>query len=268
MIHEYFGPKLQISVAQLATYDNGMYVCEEKIDGQWAKATTDDKGTIISLTSRVGKTFSGSAVNGLIGLNIRLANSVLIGELEHGTEAAIRRQAGSSVRRLHIFDVVQLLGTSTVSLPFHQRRKLLELALSNHNDAIHLVENRTGDFITFYEEIITRGGEGLVVKKIDSKYGSGKSEAWIRCKPVNCVDYVVMSVGRSPGGSSNLQVGLYVGDKLKRVATIKAPPRGDLKALVGRVIECRGAEIHASGVLRHAAFVRVRDDKEPKDCIL
>ena len=37
---------------------------------------------------------------------------------------------------------------------------------------------------------------------------------------------------------------------------------------VGKVVECKGAEVHDSGALRHGHLERVRDDKSPEECTL
>lgn len=274
----YCGPKIQIQPALLQKYeDAAIYVAEEKLDGVWAEVYTDSEGRISKIVGRSGKTFSGSAVQGLIGLQTRLLDTRLIAELEAGTEASVRRSMGKSHKRLFVFDIVQLLGQSTTHLVQLDRRALLEKIFETAlvgSSEIKLVRSVQSHFADFFEEITREGGEGLVLKRIDRHYragcdGGGKTDEWIRCKRFRYVDYVVMSIGRSEGGSPNFQVGLFVHGKLTRVATIKNIPDGlDYASLVGRVIECKGAEIHSSGALRHGHFHRARNDKELSECTL
>lgn len=272
----YVGPKVQIQPQELDRYEKtGIYVAEEKHDGHWAEVTIDDDGKIRRITSRSGTTFGGSHTAGLIGIQTSLKSSVLIAELEAGTEAANKKSDGRC-RRLHVFDIVKLLGQDTTSLLYEQRRALLTRAFSTvlvDHPQILLVRQVESGFSAFFDDVHLSGGEGLVLKRRGRPYrrigSDGKTDEWIRCKRYRYVDYYVMSIGRSDGGSPNFQVGLLVKGKMTRVATIKNIPDGlDYESLVGSVIECKGAEVHESGALRHGHYERTRHDKEPHECTL
>lgn len=268
----YLGPKRQIQPSDLDRFEKyKTYVAEEKHDGFWCEVTTDDSGRIVSLVGRSGIKFSGAHVRGLIGTRVNISNSVLIAELESGTEASNKRNPG--FKRLHVFDVVQLFGQCTTKLLYEQRRALLEKMFFDviNDRRICLVKQVKSRFSRFFHEVSENNGEGLVLKKIDVQYvaqgSDGKTNHWVRCKRFRFVDYVVIEIGKSEGGSPNLQVGLYDGPRLIRVATIKnLPPELDYHSLVGRVIECKGLEVHDSGALRSGHFERVRLDKEPQEC--
>lgn len=270
----YLGPKIQIQPTDLDKYEaTGQYAAEEKHDGHWAEVTTDLTGKIIKITGRSGNTFSGANVEGLIGFNTGLAASTLICELEAGTEAATKRNGHLRHRRLWVFDVVRLLDHDTKMLPYEKRRELLEIAFKDDTMRVRLVRRVTSNFRAFFDEVSKVDGEGLVLKRLGRTYKSyssdGKTDEWIRCKRFRFVDYVVTDIGKSEGGSPNLQVGLFIDGKLQRVATIKNLPNGlNYRALVGKVVECKGAEVHESGALRHGHYERTRDDKEPEECTL
>jgi len=284
-IKSYSGPKVQIQPEELAAYDNGRWSCEEKHDGHFCEITTDDQGTIVSLIGRSGKTFTNSNVQEFTNLNIGIPNSVFVSELEAGTEASRRKNDALGHSRLIVFDVVRLLGQSTVDLPNSQRRALLELAFTKENKFVKLVKRITTGFKDFYETLMSEGAEGIVLKRNDARYLHGKTDNMIRCKKHRYVDYVVMSIAKSKGGSPNFQVGLFIEGKLQRVATIKNLPNDyirryleldfgqdwmteDLQVFVGKVVECKGAEVHDSGALRHGHLERVRDDKTVDECTL
>ena len=273
----YLGPKVQIQPDALHKYESaGLYVAEEKHDGHWAEIVTDAEGRIKTLTSRSGTRFEGINVEGLIGHPIYAPNSVLVGELEAATEAANKRNAQLGHRRLWVFDVVQMLGQDVTGMTYEQRRELLNLLFAkvlSDDKRVLLVRQASKGFADFFKDVMNEDGEGLVLKRLGrpyKPYGSdGKTDDWIRCKRFRFVDYVVMSIGKSDGGSPNFQVGLYNNGKLERVATIKNIPNGlDYNALVGKVIECKGAEVHDSGALRHGHYERTRWDKEPEECTL
>lgn len=267
MIKTYFGPKIQIQPDELRSYTPDKWSAEEKVDGFWCQIETDHQGLIKSLMGRSGKTFSNDNIDGLIGLKAPIPNGTLIAELEAGTEAGARMNERIGYSRLFIFDVIKMFERDTRTLTYVERRELLEMAFAVQHPRFRLVRRAAGDFGQFFAEVAADGGEGLVLKKKDSKYSSGKTIEWVRCKRYRFVDYVVMSVGKSDGGSDNFQVGLYFGKTLKRVATIKNLPAGmNPHEYVGKVIECIGMEVHQSGALRHGHFKRLRDDKNPHEC--
>lgn len=271
----YAGPKAQIQPAELDKYErSGTYVVEEKHDGHWAEVTIGPDGRIAQITSRSSTVYSGSNVEGLVGFQTNLPNTVLIAELESGTEAANKRNQHLAHRRLHVFDVVKLLNNAVTHLVYEQRRTLLEKMFVPGNDRIVIVRNAFNNFRAFFDEVVKAGGEGIVLKRLGRKYragagSDGKTDDWIRCKRFRFVDYYVMSIGRSDGGSPNFQVGLVIDGKMTRVATIKNIPDGlNYQALVGCVIECKGAEVHDSGALRHGHYERTRHDKDADECTL
>lgn len=273
----YIGPHESVSPDEAARFERAGWAAEEKHDGCWAEVRTDDEGVIVSLTSRVGKKYSGDHVNGLLGLRTHLPGSVLAAELEACSEASTERYTALGYRCLHIFDAPVLGGLDLTQESYERRRTLLEefVPSSDHvvRERIRLVRQEQSGFKAMFESVVAGGGEGLVLKKLDSKYqshrSSGKVDHWVRCKAASYVDYVVVRIGSSPQGSPNLKVGLYDDGSLREVCTIKNPPAHlDLSELVGKVIEAKGAEVFASGALRHAHFERIREDKSPFDCVL
>ena len=278
-IKTYLGPKVQVTPDECERFerDGARWVAEEKRDGAWCEIRTDASGRIKSLTSRVGKRFSGDNVNGLAGLQTGLPNVVLACELECASEAATERYQALGYRRAHPFDVLSFDGTDVTRRSYTERRVVLRSMLDAlKGDAkrrLPIVRAQRRDFARFFDDVMDDGGEGLVFKRVDSLYvprtSDGKVEDWVRCKPYRFVDYVVTEIGRSPQGSPNLKCGLYVEGKLKTVCTIKNLPAGTkARNLVGKVVECKGAEVFKSGALRHGHLSRVRDDKDPEDCTI
>lgn len=276
-IRTYVGPKVQVTPDEITFYEkSGQWAAEEKRDGAWAEMKIGPDGRVTSLISRVGKSFGPDATAGLLGLQTHLPNSLLVGELETASEAATDRFRAIGYRRIHIFDAPIIAGMDITQQSYEARRSAVEALVpgktADVSKRILVIQRVTAAFGNFYQSVMADGGEGLVFKKKGSIYRSyssdGKVDEWVRCKPFSFVDYVVMHVGKSASGASdNLKVGLFFNGKLTECCTIKNTPRGlDLHALVGRVIECKGAEVMRSGALRHGHFVRVRDDKLPEHC--
>jgi ATP-dependent DNA ligase len=272
----YIGMGQTIYPNQLESYDNGSFAAEEKRDGSWAELRTNADGVVIALVGRSGLTFQGDAVKGLVGLQTPWKDSVLVGELETATEAAtkVHRQVG--YRRIWLFDVTVLLGQVVIGLDYDRRRDLLEVAIKRQaltEDAtkqLLLVRQVTQGFRFFYEQVMADGGEGLVLKRRSSEYKqttTGRSTHWVRCKMLRPVDYTVTRLDKAEKGTTTMWLALYRGGKLVEVGKIIAPAKvRDPRTLVGKVIECVGAELHDSGMLRHCRFNRIRDDKTPEMC--
>jgi len=276
-IRTYLGPKIQVTPDEISLYERaGVWAAEEKRDGAWAELLIDADGKIKSLRSRVGLPFGPDATFGLLGLQTHLPNSILVGELETASEAATDRYRALGFRRIHIFDAPIIAGMDITARDYETRRSAVEAFVPGKVEDVSkrllVVRRATSNFQAFYDDVMKDGGEGLVFKKKGSIYhpvsSDGKVEDWVRCKPYRFVDYVVLKVGKSASGcSDNLKVGLYKDGKLVECCTIKNTPRDlNLNALVGKVIECKGAEIMKSGALRHGHYVRSREDKLPEDC--
>jgi ATP-dependent DNA ligase len=283
-IKSYVGPGKTIDPSMLWRYESGVHAgrwaAEEKLDGHWAEVWTNDQGVIYKLTSRTGLSFDAGDTQGVMGLQTPLFNSRLAGELECGTQLSNKRYAELKHRRIHLFDVLDLLGQSIIQLPYEKRRALLQLATQKFDTHIAsrllLVEQRRSNFTAFYNEILDRPypwcGEGVVLKRLDSTYqaynSDGKVDFWIRAKEKRTVDYFVMGIGKTPSGADNLDCGLWNGKKVVHILHVPFPSKYKAEDLVGKVIECEGWEVMESGALRSAHFIRIRNDKTKEMCTL
>lgn len=89
--------------------------------------------------------------------------------------------------KLIAFDILMYDGKDLTSLPLRERKKYLQLAFNNIKDLIdiELVTNSNGlSTRDFYNQIVSVGGEGLVVKDLDSLYDIRGKRAgeWVKIK--------------------------------------------------------------------------------------
>lgn len=133
------------------------------------------------------------------------------------------------------FDVLFLNGKDVTEKPYSERRKYLEKILHRQNLVIRLAEERVltsaKQILEFFDESVSEGLEGLMIKKLDSPYkAGGRGFHWIKFKRAqsgqlnDSVDCVLLGVYSGRGkrtefGVGGLLVGIY-DDKKDEFVTI------------------------------------------------
>ena len=79
------------------------------------------------------------------------------------------------------FDLL-LAGDDIRRQPLVERKKELRWVLRNSRGGIQYVEHAEGHGDKFFEAACRLGLEGIVSKKLDAPYRSGKSKTWIKVK--------------------------------------------------------------------------------------
>jgi len=92
-----------------------------------------------------------------------------------------KRRVGVTIK---VFDTLYLNGQVLTDLPLRERIKYLEEVVPKE----YLMEGRTCrnevELISFYDEALKKGFEGLVVKNLEAKYEIGKrTYTWLKLKP-------------------------------------------------------------------------------------
>lgn len=133
---------------------------------------------------------------------------------KHGIEEA----AKSVPLRFYLFDCMYLDGKSLLDLPYEERRQKLKAVVKKDGlfvvDDYH-VTDRPEDITRLHKEMLDRGLEGAIIKKIDSQYIPGRTGwLWVKMKEVessqaklsDTIDAIVM--GYYPGRGKRVQFGL------------------------------------------------------------
>jgi ATP-dependent DNA ligase len=195
---------------------------------------------------------------------------------------AVSKQGSTGKLRYNVFDVLVFRGKDVRGLALEQRRKILvEVIKRMGNEFVTAIPQFTGDIQAYFNEIVARGGEGVIVKDIRNGYGVG----W--CKMKKAYDISCIISGWKPGngkyassiGSIALSV-LHDG-KLVEIGfasgfddSLRNEMAKDFKKFEGRVVDVFAQEIQDSkrsggnpvGRLRHPTFHRLRDDMNSSDC--
>ncbi len=127
--------------------------------------------------------------------------------------------------KLFCFDLLYLNGKDITKLPYHERRTKLKDIIRDDSstvmEAIGKIAHSANDLTTQFEEAITEGLEGVMIKKLDSPYQAGaRNFNWIKFKrmiggelsdTVDCVvlGYLFGTGKRTTFGVGGLLVGVY-----------------------------------------------------------
>lgn len=215
--------------------------------------------------------------------------------------AAALKSGRSEKFVLHCFDLLYLDGLNLIGATLQDRKRLLEKLFVRRakTGPIRYSGHLAVDGARMLSDACSLGLEGIISKRIDRPYRSGRHDDWLKSKCIQVdefviVGYLVSSAGPSAVGA--LVVGYYDQKRLiyaGRVGTgythrtaadlmrklrplhVDAPPvQGPLTNLQRRdVVWVRPdlvAQIEyrawtADGLLRHAAFKGLREDKPAKD---
>ncbi len=127
--------------------------------------------------------------------------------------------AGGQDAVAYVFDLLFLDGRDLRSLPLSERRNALETLVGRGEGAILLSEDVAIDGAEFFKTACDHGLEGIVSKRVDRPYRSGKSGEWLKTKCVQTGIFII--VGYQPddhGRIANLKVAVEDADGSLRYA--------------------------------------------------
>jgi DNA ligase-1 len=140
---------------------------------------------------------------------------------KHGIEA----MAEQIPLKAFVFDILYKDGVSLLDTPLAERLKVLEETLHPAEDTLMLTANHTMEdahaLTLLFDEAISKGLEGLVVKKQESRYEAGaRNFNWVKLKrhsagalndTIDCVllGYLYGRGKRAALGAGSLLVGVY-----------------------------------------------------------
>jgi len=200
---------------------------------------------------------------------------------------------------LYVFDLLWLNGRDVRTMPLIERKRLLRELVPGVDDSglLRFSEHVAGDAAAVYAHACMHGMEGTVVKRADAPYSGRRDRSWLKLKCTQRQEFVIAGYTDPAGsrvGFGALLMGVFdphskalryagrVGtgfDQRQRMQLHKKfislerktpafvdPPRGRLAHGVHwltptLVAEVKFAQWTRSGILRHGAFVGLRDDK-------
>lgn len=217
-------------------------------------------------------------------------------------DAAVQRRARTTPVIYMLFDLLWLDGGSLMDWPFSERRaQLAQLGLDSEHwrtSPFHIGE---GDI--FLAATREQGLEGVLAKRLDSRYAPGRRDAgWLKIKNDNRQEAVIGGYTTGKGaraatiGALHLGVHEYSGDgelryvgkvgtgfddaELDRLARLLAELRQEHSPFIGSqpahgahfveptlVCEVAFGSWTMDGILRHSVYKGLRDDKAAAEVV-
>ena len=211
---------------------------------------------------------------------------------------SIAHLSRSSPVSLFLFDLIYLDGYDLRAVPLVERKRVLS-EIVEVNDRVRLSDTFRANGAEMLEAARQNGLEGIIAKRLDSKYESRRSDNWLKVKATNEQEFVIGGFThgeRSYFGS--LILGVYENGRLRHVGQVgtgfndrtvkelydrmkplivdKSPFSGAIKNRLGRdvtwvkpelVAAIKYLEFTPDGQLRAPVFVALRQDKEPKQVV-
>jgi DNA ligase-1 len=200
---------------------------------------------------------------------------------------------------LYLFDILYVNGESLITLPYTERRQILAQNAGEISLSKQLVTEKVEEAESFLKEAIAAGHEGLMAKKLDSRYTPGsRGKKWLKIKTIlEPLDLVITAAeygyGRRKGWLSDYYLAardtetggfLDVGKTFKGLTDVEiiemtrqlkesvVAEEGHRVVVIPKiVVEVAYNEIQRSPkyrsrmALRFARISRIRDDKTPEE---
>ncbi|HEY3741592.1 MAG TPA: non-homologous end-joining DNA ligase [Bryobacteraceae bacterium] len=277
------------------------WVYEEKYDGERILAYKE--GADVRLLSRNAKDYTARFADiaaAITGMSVRtlLFDGEVIALDRHGVSRFQLLQRGASKPIYAVFDCLYKDGRDLRSDPLSDRRVVLE-SLLGMTGLLFVARRLADNGLEAYRIAKRRGYEGVVAKDSSAPYIEGRSTKWLKVKVREEEEFVIAGY-TAPSGSRKyfgaLLLGGYRGRELHYVGKVGTgfsqpvlaalfkkfqslvhskpslvdPPRENHITYVALrlVAQIAFQEWTGDGKLRQPVFLGLRDDKDPRECVL
>lgn len=284
---------------------------EVKWDGYRTVTAVDVPAGTATMWSSNGLDLTGRFGGCVVGLPAAVhgTSAVLDGEViafgPDGRPSFQALQSGTGPLAYLVFDLLALNGHDTCELAYRDRRRLLRGVLDD-GAGWRVAPWQIGDGAALWSFTAAEGHEGVIAKRLDSRYEPGRrSAAWIKVKHVRRQEFVVggwlPGTGTRAGTVGALLVGVHrgVGGPLRyagrvgtgftqaalrtlhdRLRSLEVPGCPFADGVIAPEVRRRGrwvqpelvaevgfAEWTDEALLRHPRFVGLRDDRPPASVV-
>jgi len=162
----------------------------------------------------------------------------------------------------YAFDLIYLDGYDLSGVELVRRKATLRQLLDGHagsRSAIQISDHVEGEGQALYDHAAELGLEGIVSKRANSKYVSGRSQSWVKAKALKSGDFIIAgyTASEAAGGLGALALGEWVdGDLVYRGKVGTGFDAEALKMLFGRLEQLAGAGEKLDGAPKDIIWVR------------
>lgn len=266
-----------------------------KIDGLRCVAFISKAG--IELRSRNGQVYEDfpTIVKALTCLQLGGAEAVLDCEIRGQDWNETQSIAFSSKNKkddrnlcLNVFDIVPLQTwiNRLKSDPYEERRHRVDTLLSDSYNALSFagfqdkiisvpgrIVNSNTEMLTFFEEMVRKGYEGIMLKSLAAPYTFGRSSNVLKCKPTSTHEGKIVAFfegkagGKREGKLGGFIVRLPNGVDTRVGGGFKDSELEDFfqqgeETLRGRIVECKAQFLTKEGRMLFPRFYRFRDSAD------
>jgi bifunctional non-homologous end joining protein LigD len=268
------------------------YLFEPKLDGY--RALCQKKGTMLRLVSRNDRDITGEfpelSIGHLIKADCTLDGEIVVYDAKGNPSFALMQQR----KRLRLsptyvaFDILELEGRDLRRLPLTERKQLLAGIVEEGKNLQTMPSTENGEEL--WNVAMARGIEGVVAKKKESAYVTGRSRSWLKIKLEKTADCVIIGYATKTRTIASLALGLYDGGALTYIGQVGtgfnalllerlskqliaasndvALPKNVRPVIPASVCEVRYLEFTNGHRLRAPVFLRLRDDKDASECTI
>ena len=196
------------------------------------------------------------------------------------------------------FDLLEQDGEDLTALPLVERKERLRALIGDGSDGLRYSEHVIGSGEALFAQMCAEGFEGVVSKRADAPYRSGRGKDWLKAKCIQRQEFVVVGwqpsekrrgfaslllatndggvwtyrgkVGTGFDAKTMAEVAAALEPLARDTAPVKAPRalvRGAKWVEPELVAEVAYAEITPDGILRHASFIGLRADKPAAEVV-
>ena len=280
----------------------GNWVYEIKTDGYRAQVHICDGEVTIYSRSGYDWTEQFAAI-AKAAAKLKVRSAIIDGEVAvlgntglPDFQALCRELGNPESKRLiyHAFDLLHLNGADLRPATLLERKRALKSVLQKAPSTLVYVDFLEEDGTRIFQHACRMGLEGIVAKRVDAEYRSGRQDSWIKLKCVKSDTFPIVAfvekLGARPRKIASLYVGRWEGDRLIYAGKarsgytetaarevrerldplirktsplslpVKKPKATWVEPLVNAEIEY--SAVTDDGLLRGAVFKALRDDLE------
>jgi bifunctional non-homologous end joining protein LigD len=200
------------------------WVYERKLDGLRCIAVRH--GDTVELWSRSRQSFNARfagiarAVGGLPGGDLVLDGEIVAMDGDRTSFSLLQRPGSTATPTLGVFDILHCGAQDLSAQPLLERKKILASVVGQRG-VVRRVDHVEGDPTELLAQACAAGWEGLIAKRADAPYRTGRSSDWLKLKCSASQELVIGGWTEPRGARTHLGavlVGHYDGDGQLRYA--------------------------------------------------